>query len=500
MNRRERRAMTLKPVLAAVMFCCLLFVGSLTVSAAGEVTKYNGVDYARVYDFDYYVAHNSYVKKHYADNPAGALKYFVKKGMKKRQVASADFDINSYINGSKNLRRSYKNNYKKYYLHYIKKGYKSKTYRRRATAGYKTLKNYAASYAGVSYKRVYDYNYYVSHNADVKKKYGVDDLAVFEDFMERGVYLGLKGNAKFDVESYIKANPDLETQFGDDYFEFYTYYAKTGKGNLVPTDDAYSAFTEEELAAMSTSETGATETKLGYTARKIYNETINGQKTLTTYLKNALVPCGRTLYIWGGGWDDSDASIIGYQKQWETFFNKHNTAGYDYANYRYSYGNGLDCSGFAAWTLYNTLYTKSGGAWLVYQSTTVASTYKSKGWATLSTNSSDQTYKPGDVVSMNGHVWISLGQCSDKSVLLVHSSPKGVQISGTSGRAATLATHYMKKYFPEWPYAARTVSSSYLSYAGKARWKVSGAGHILDDPDGLQKMSADQIMKFLLGD
>ena len=87
------------------------------------------------------MAHNSYVKKHYADNPAGALKYFVKKGMKKRQVASEDFDINSYINGSKNLRRSYKNNYKKYYLHYIKKGYKSKTYRRRATAGDKTLKN-----------------------------------------------------------------------------------------------------------------------------------------------------------------------------------------------------------------------------------------------------------------------------------------------------------------------------------------------------------------------
>ena len=150
--------------------------------------------------------------------------------------------------------------------------------------------------------------------------------------------------------------------------------------------------------------------------------------------------------------------------------------------------------------LYNTLYTQSGGSWLVYQSTEVASKYNSKGWVSLSTNNGNASFKPGDVVSMNGHVWISLGECSDGSVLLVHSSPKGVQISGTSGRAASLATHYMKKYFPEWPYAARTVSSSYLSYAGKARWKVSGAGHILDDPDGLQKMSADQIMKFLLGD
>ena len=508
-KRQLNKKYGIKGVLALLVFVSLFVFGSLTVSAA--TTVYKGVDYSKVYDFDYYVAHNSYVRKKYSENPKGALKYFVKKGMKKRQQASENFDVNSYIYGSKNLRRLYKNDYVKYYKHYMQKGYKSKTYKKRATAGYKKMTSYAYKYAGVSYKRVYDYNYYVSQNKDVKKKCGVDDVAALEDFVERGMDLGLQGNAKFNVKTYMEANPSLKSQFGTDYEKYYTYYAKTGLGSLKLTEakaesaagsddeDTIVFFEEDETSNMSTSTTNASSKKLGYTSRKYANETVNGKKTLTTYLQNALVPCGRTLYIWGGGWGDSDASIIGYQKKWETFFNNHNTAGYDYTNYRYSYGNGLDCSGFAAWTLYNTMFTKSGGDWLVYQSTTVASTYTKKGWTKLATYSSDQTYKPGDVVSMDGHVWISLGQCSDNSVLLVHSSPKGCQISGTSGQAAKLATHYMKKYFPEWPYAARTVSSSYLTYVGKARWKVSGSGRLMSDPDKLQNMSANEVMKFLLG-
>ena len=234
---------------------------------------------------------------------------------------------------------------------------------------------------------------------------------------------------------------------------------------------------------------------------RIYKTTVNGKKTLKTYLQNAMVPCGRTLYIWGGGWGGigTDTSIIGYQSSWQNFFNEYATEGYDYTRYRYDYGKGLDCSGFAAWTLYNTIYKTNGARNLVKQSTTVASFYAKEGWAKLAEGSSDQTYKPGDVVSMSGHVWISLGQYADKSVLLVHSSPKGVQISGTSGTAASRAAYYMKKYYPEWPYEARTVGSSYLKYVGKARWITSGSKAILKDPDGIQDMSAAQVMKLLFG-
>ena len=65
-----------------------------------------------------------------------------------------------------------------------------------------------------------------------------------------------------------------------------------------------------------------------------FETTINGKKTLTSYLHNAFVPAGRTLYIWGGGWGGetnatNDSSKIGYQKTWQTFFNNYAKAGYD---------------------------------------------------------------------------------------------------------------------------------------------------------------------------
>jgi hypothetical protein len=53
-------------------------------------------------------------------------------------------------------------------------------------------------------------------------------------------------------------------------------------------------------------------------------------------------------------------------------------------------------------------------------------------------------------------VYIVIGQCDDGSVLLVHSSPAGVQINGTTtpsgendSKAIILATKYMHEYYPK---------------------------------------------------
>ena len=249
-----------------------------------------------------------------------------------------------------------------------------------------------------------------------------------------------------------------------------------------------------------------------YVATRLKNTVAN--KTIFTYLSNAMKPVGKTLYIWGGGWSDGgdghtrDAMIVGMPSTWQTFFKQHAKPDYDYAQYRYNYGKGLDCSGFAGWTLYNTLYKKDNMGWTVYQSSTVADKYIEKGWADPKYSVANPTkLYPGDVVSMDGHVWISLGQCADGSILLVHSSPKGVQISGTAvpstgagnSQAYRLAKQYMKKYFPEWPYAVRSVGAGYYkNLKGVAHWKTKDG--LLTDPEGIQKMSANQVMKMILGD
>ena len=221
-----------------------------------------------------------------------------------------------------------------------------------------------------------------------------------------------------------------------------------------------------------------------------------GSKTLTGLLANAMVPCGRTLYIWGGtGTDDTeDSAKIGYLASWGTFFANHATSDYDYTQYRYAYGSGLDCSGYIAWVVYNTLYSKNDQADIVTTSSVIASTYIENGWS----YEDRANYYPGDIVSMNGHVWMCLGKCSDGSILLVHTSPKGTQISGTAGKAVELASYYMKKYFSSWPYAVRTVGTSYLNYINKATWYTDGKG-VLTDPDGLKSASAENVMRFILG-
>ena len=109
-------------------------------------------------------------------------------------------------------------------------------------------------------------------------------------------------------------------------------------------------------------------------------------------------------------------------------------------------------------------------------------------------------------MSSSGHVWIVIGECPDGSVVLVHSSPSGVQISGTTtpegntkSQAYSLAKKYMKKYYSAWDknYPAKCKGCSYLTDYGQMRWKTTGESVVLSDPDGYQDMSADEILQDL---
>lgn len=94
---------------------------------------------------------------------------------------------------------------------------------------------------------------------------------------------------------------------------------------------------------------------------------------------------------------------------------------------------------------------------------------------------------------------------SKQSVVLLHSSPPGVQLAGTPGRtgkteskAVKLATSYMKKYYPGWykKYPNCAKGSQYLTQYAQMRWNITGAA-IMTDPDGYRNMSADKILKDL---
>ena len=242
------------------------------------------------------------------------------------------------------------------------------------------------------------------------------------------------------------------------------------------------------------------------TGHKLRKNTIKG------LLKTALKPVGSTMYVWGGGWNTTDngsgiiSRTIGVSPRWKAFFKKQNSS-YDYTKTRYQMYDGLDCSGYVGWTIYNTFNTTSGNAGYVMLAQVMARTYASYGWGTYTSAGSVKNFKAGDIMSLaSGHVYIVVGQCSDGSVVLLHSSPKGVMISGTTKRngsknsqAIKLATKYMKKYYPAW-YAKFPDSSrgaSYLTSYSQMRWHIKGKKAMLTDPDGYRKKSASKILKDL---
>lgn len=236
------------------------------------------------------------------------------------------------------------------------------------------------------------------------------------------------------------------------------------------------------------------------------------QATIETMFKVALEPIGSTMYIWGGGWDGEDATSggsstqIGLSAKWEEFA-KQQDESYDFNEHRFERENGLDCSGYVGWVLYNTFEKENGLPGYVTLSTDMAESLAQRGWGKLIKN--PKTFLPGDIVSMDGHVWICLGMCEDGSVLLVHSSPPGVSVCGTSlqqkkeeidqeSEAVKLATEYMTKYHRKWQenYPNREVNPSYLQNVSVFRWSKS----VMSDVEEIQKLRAEEIMGILSPD
>lgn len=225
--------------------------------------------------------------------------------------------------------------------------------------------------------------------------------------------------------------------------------------------------------------------------------------SLLDLLRIAAEPVGSTMYIWGGGWNEEDtgagveAVTLGLSPQWAEFAALQDSS-YNYKNHRYQIHDGLDCSGYVGWVVYNLLETDNGQPGYVYSSTDMAQMLADRGLGSFIPAEDIEQWLPGDIMSMKGHVWISLGMCDDGSVLLVHASPPGVIFCGTSlpdgsdSKAVELARRIMAEHYPDWysRYPRCDRSYSYLEKSSAMRW----SSEKLSDAEGLREMGAEDIV------
>lgn len=199
--------------------------GAGTSSLVGTVTKLDGVNYSAVFDYNYYINKYSDIKRNFEGNDVGALQHFVECGMKEGRQAKSSFQVQSYYNMYSDLRRTYGNDLKSYYLHYIQNGIKEG----RVATGVASMQNCQTVYNGVDYSAVYDYSYYTSKYNDIKRNYGINDSAALKHFVEYGMNERRQGTANFQVQSYYNKYQDLRKAFGANWKSYYLHYIQNGK-------------------------------------------------------------------------------------------------------------------------------------------------------------------------------------------------------------------------------------------------------------------------------
>ena len=97
---------------------------TMLLSIGVSADTYKESDYSRVYDYEYYVKNNKDLSSSIRSSRTKALTHFVEHGMAQQRQAISYFNVKLYKSNYPDLAKLYGTNYKKYYEHFQKVGYR----------------------------------------------------------------------------------------------------------------------------------------------------------------------------------------------------------------------------------------------------------------------------------------------------------------------------------------------------------------------------------------
>ena len=148
-------------------------------------------------------------------------------GMSEGRTSISSFSVQSYKNRYRDLRSVYGNDLRSYYIHYNYIG----AAEGRETTGCENMLigGGVTNYGMFELQDVYNYDYYLSNNPDLRAAYGINDTLLVEHFFYNGMSEGRQASPEFNLGIYINNNPDLVQAFGFDLREYYIHYVQYGK-------------------------------------------------------------------------------------------------------------------------------------------------------------------------------------------------------------------------------------------------------------------------------
>ena len=207
---------------------------------------YNGVDYASVFNAEFYLSYYADLKAAFGKDQKAALRHFVEYGMKEGRQASTEFNLEIYKANYDDLRKAFGSNKVLYYQHYLTYGKSEGRNAKKLISDKEDNKSDdkpstkpddkndtdtrpSIPEAEKKYAAVYNYMYYKNAYADLRTAFGNDSAKYFQHFLQCGMSEGRQASATFDVNAYKNNYVDLRKAFGNNNVLYYKHYMEYGK-------------------------------------------------------------------------------------------------------------------------------------------------------------------------------------------------------------------------------------------------------------------------------